>query len=80
MTVQTYEIDLARERVFLIDEKGKRDGRFMWIWRLEDHTGESVLNSDSAKGRVVSSDPERRSLYAIARDELIERGLIKEKL
>lgn len=62
----TYVIDVEQRRVYVFPDPNGGGYNFNRFEFLEDWTGKSQL----------AEQPERHTAYLIARDELIERGLI----
>ncbi len=81
-TTVTYRIDEKQKYVWVSFSKGIGE-RFTPFHRLALSSAEEILRGEpcetNAKMNWHQVEPERRIAYAIARDELIERGLIEDK-
>lgn len=73
----TYEIDERRRIVKLIDPNEEGFAPYMPFDEIEKETIGNIL--DGTGGWSFITCEEARHLYAIARDELIERGLIEDE-
>ena len=82
-TKQRYKIDLQRKEVRVSSKDGSFDyGQCFWkeFSDLQKSSSHDILQGiDRCLGTYWSNIPiERREIYAVARDELIELGIIED--